>query len=454
MLKLLKINDINGYDFHNRYSYTKSILKEKKLFNKYIISTLSPFNKIYENNFYDKIIKMGFNIDSLNKNFNHKIIKSHVYDLPNIFSYNNIKDQYIVNFLGNLLHKFEDIYYESLNYNNKLSHYYYDDNTDLIFNSIGFICHNYTTLETLIITNKFKIYGNNHSIYMDTYSENIYIFQNKDELKITNYDTVKNKVYIKGHFTKDMISSTVYKRHYNETIIQYLNKKKDITFTVYYPKDPEYTSNTLVVKENINDKTSTSSIITNNKKEIMFQSKDDNILINKMENLQLLNRKKPIYGYKTCKLINGTQCIVKLFIPNDAVIVQPYPVDGQIIQQHKFRCDRAIVVEIQDMNGNKLEETRAYSCVHTKMLEYSIGKEIYPDGITEDRLITCGKGIHFHIDTKYCDYWKPKNDLKVTFENSDIEIADDYINEIPNNSYTFLSSPGVQSNIKRKEKTD
>ena len=63
----------------------------------------------------------------------------------------------------------------------------------------------------------------------------------------------------------------------------------------------------------------------------------------------------------------------------------------------KCRADKAIVLEVQDMDGNVLDEC-AYSG-HERDFEYKVGETVTPrHPFDEDRWNECSSGIHFFID--------------------------------------------------------
>lgn len=80
--------------------------------------------------------------------------------------------------------------------------------------------------------------------------------------------------------------------------------------------------------------------------------------------------------------------IVKLMIPEDA--------KRSSATTRKCRCDKAIVLEIQDREGNRLNTT-AHS-MHDHNFLYEAGKVISVDNFDEDRFNECAPGIHFFVD--------------------------------------------------------
>lgn len=98
-------------------------------------------------------------------------------------------------------------------------------------------------------------------------------------------------------------------------------------------------------------------------------------------------------AWKKCRThdINNVLCIVKLLIPADA--------KRSSATTEKCRADKAIVLEIQDLKGNKIDRS-AYS-MHKPNFEYRVGETVIPKKpFCEDRWQECASGIHFFIDRK------------------------------------------------------
>ena len=96
-------------------------------------------------------------------------------------------------------------------------------------------------------------------------------------------------------------------------------------------------------------------------------------------------------GWKKCRAHgkDNEELIVKLLIPEDA---RRSSATGR-----KCRCDKAVVLEIQDMDGNEVEKV-AYS-TNTMHFKYEKGKTVEPEKpFCEDRFAECASGIHFFIN--------------------------------------------------------
>ena len=94
-------------------------------------------------------------------------------------------------------------------------------------------------------------------------------------------------------------------------------------------------------------------------------------------------------GWKKARSTDGSTCIVKLLIPADA---RRSSGTGR-----KCRCDRAQVLEIQDIDGNALTDCFARS-VYKREFEYHTGKTVTADAFDTDRWNECSDGIHFFIN--------------------------------------------------------
>lgn len=88
-------------------------------------------------------------------------------------------------------------------------------------------------------------------------------------------------------------------------------------------------------------------------------------------------------GWKKCQ----NNLIVKLLIPADA---RRMSATGR-----KCRCDKAEVLEIQNLDGSPTGTT-AYS-TNDLNFAYVVGQTVTPDSFCEDRWQECSNGIHFFI---------------------------------------------------------
>ena len=89
-------------------------------------------------------------------------------------------------------------------------------------------------------------------------------------------------------------------------------------------------------------------------------------------------------------LIVGRRVIVKLEIPEEA--------KRSSATGRKCRCDKAKVLEIQNLDKNKkCDITEAYA-QHDNEFKYTVGETASVDNFEDDRYIECAPGIHFFIN--------------------------------------------------------
>lgn len=92
-----------------------------------------------------------------------------------------------------------------------------------------------------------------------------------------------------------------------------------------------------------------------------------------------------------CQGKKNRVCIVKLLIPADAKRLSA--------TTEKCRADKALVLEIYDMNGHFLNESAFSSYYNAPNFEYKKGEMVYPEKpFDENRWNECSSGIHFFID--------------------------------------------------------
>ena len=404
---------------------------------------------LYKNDFLNKAKKLGFNtskFQNLTKSNLEKFVEKYkskinvnanpLQSIPLSSALPRNMSDYLSDFMGAI----DDLQGYMLSLPDEVQSqidYYYNNEVDVcIYNNILLVLNN---SEVLLLTNEIQLYVTNKQVFIHVETDknhrkyknlDTYIFPESDQLKIISYNVDKKKIFRKGVFKPNESYSFEYRRNYHELI--YSVEKPDGTwtdlqFTTYYPMDPDHRTTSIILSSN-DEKVKVGRKIIGANKETLFETDNDEVVINKLDNEHVKNRKTAIYGYKVGKLENGTDCIIKLFLPADSKIVQPYPMDGQIIQHQKFRCDKAIVVEIQDMNYQTLPDLVAKSCIYDKKgLDYIVGKEVIPDGFNENRNETCGQGIHFHVYPEYCHYWEKSNDFRVTTEQRPVEKADESV---------------------------
>ena len=98
-------------------------------------------------------------------------------------------------------------------------------------------------------------------------------------------------------------------------------------------------------------------------------------------------------GWKKCRNheTNYGEVIVKLEIPEDAM--------RSSATGRKCRASKAIVLEIQDIEGNKIDSEAYSTYENEKNFEYIVGETVEPrKSFDENRYEECASGIHFFID--------------------------------------------------------
>ena len=90
--------------------------------------------------------------------------------------------------------------------------------------------------------------------------------------------------------------------------------------------------------------------------------------------------------------------IAKLFIPEHA--------KRSSATTRKCRCSEALVVEIQDRNGNNIDKgfSKQEDVRGCKLL-YKVGQTVFPDSFDEDRWNECSNGIHFFMTRREAELY-------------------------------------------------
>ena len=83
--------------------------------------------------------------------------------------------------------------------------------------------------------------------------------------------------------------------------------------------------------------------------------------------------------------------LVKIQIPEDA--------RRSSATTRKCRCDKAMVLEITSLDGNKHYDEVTNNRYNETI--YKVGEMVYPDSFDEDRWNECSHGIHFFINKEY-----------------------------------------------------
>jgi len=98
-------------------------------------------------------------------------------------------------------------------------------------------------------------------------------------------------------------------------------------------------------------------------------------------------------GWKKCRTCgkNNNVVIVKLLITEDAKRCSS--------TGRKCRADKAVVLEIQNLDGTKADKDVAYSAYKNQDFAYKIGETVFPEKpFEDDRWKECASGIHFFIN--------------------------------------------------------
>jgi uncharacterized protein YjbI with pentapeptide repeats len=84
---------------------------------------------------------------------------------------------------------------------------------------------------------------------------------------------------------------------------------------------------------------------------------------------------------------------------NNLIVVLEIPEDAKRLSAtgRKCRCDKARVLEIQNLDGTKSDKTEAVS-QYDKDFIYRVGEIVSVPDFCEDRWNECSKGIHFFIN--------------------------------------------------------
>lgn len=93
-------------------------------------------------------------------------------------------------------------------------------------------------------------------------------------------------------------------------------------------------------------------------------------------------------GWKKARLTDDTFCVVKLNICEDA--------KRSSATSRKCRCSKALVLEVQNMDGDILQDTYAVSDRDADF-KYIPGKIVSVADFDENRWQECSTGIHFFV---------------------------------------------------------
>ena len=115
-------------------------------------------------------------------------------------------------------------------------------------------------------------------------------------------------------------------------------------------------------------------------------------------------READLYGAKNIPFIPYACPDFGMFIGfkkacNNLIVVLEIPEDAKRLSAtgRKCRCDKARVLEIQDLDGTKSDKTEAVSR-HDENFIYRVGEIVSVPDFCEDRWNECSEGIHFFIN--------------------------------------------------------
>ena len=117
----------------------------------------------------------------------------------------------------------------------------------------------------------------------------------------------------------------------------------------------------------------------------------ENSILPKARNICPKNGK--FIAWKRAGTKDKTHVIVKLEIPEDAKRISTF--------SNRCRCDKAKVLEIQDLFGNVLPDTTAISLFSNHfIIHYKPGNIVYANGFNPDYREDCSYGINFFMTKK------------------------------------------------------
>lgn len=97
-------------------------------------------------------------------------------------------------------------------------------------------------------------------------------------------------------------------------------------------------------------------------------------------------------GYKKIKTNNNRIALATLLIR---------PRNGAIVYKNDIcRCAQAVVLKIEDTEGNRYESGSSYMCPIWNSVIYKVGETVFPDCFDENWNIVGSHGIHFCLTKK------------------------------------------------------
>jgi antitoxin component YwqK of YwqJK toxin-antitoxin module len=150
-------------------------------------------------------------------------------------------------------------------------------------------------------------------------------------------------------------------------------------------------------------------------------------------------------GYKIAKS-SGTRVLVTLEIPSDAR-TNITRCDIVNTQYAKHRCDRALVMSIEDSEGNRYC-TATSSEYLKKQLVYTTGQIVHEPDYNLDPETVCGEGIHFFLNKEVAltynilDYAKDNRVYQECDYKSPLKLEIQCVNKVPDGTAKSWHSNG------------
>lgn len=146
---------------------------------------------------------------------------------------------------------------------------------------------------------------------------------------------------------------------------------------------------------------------------VLYHRRGKRVLIDTLSDPRVRARGGMI-GWKLAALRDGTPCVVKLMIPEDARVV--FPAENNFFSLvHKYRCSHALTLEVQagELDAERaLSVGEAYPFVWKSEVQrefaYRVGQMARSDAFDSNPGVMCANGIHFHTDRALAFCWLPQ----------------------------------------------
>jgi hypothetical protein len=104
----------------------------------------------------------------------------------------------------------------------------------------------------------------------------------------------------------------------------------------------------------------------------------------------------------------------------------------------KYRCDKAIVTNIEGLYDNPEKYTQGVSAFFEKQLIYNVGEMVNVEDFNENIDIDCSRGIHFFLDKDYTRIFGIYDHIWKSVNKNQISIVFKSIDNIPMNDHTVI----------------